>query len=108
MGVKEWTTIVETLHETSPLRANETLRADETMISPKSGSLARILGSYKSAVSKLAHLTNPSFKWKERYHDHIIRDEVEFYRIEEYIVNNPENWANDCLNNDNQRMNHYF
>ena len=30
-------------------------------ISPKSGSLAAIIGSYKSAVSKSAHLVNPKF-----------------------------------------------
>jgi REP element-mobilizing transposase RayT len=64
-------------------------------ISPKSGSLARIIGSYKSAVSKSAHSINPNFQWQERYHDHIIRDEGEFNRIQEYIINNPKNWAKD-------------
>jgi len=60
-------------------------------ISPKPGSLARILVSYKSAITKLAHLINPSFDWQERYHDHIIRHMAEYNRIENYIIHNPEN-----------------
>lgn len=81
--------IVETLLADGTMR-NETMHASSLRmpsISQKSGSLARILGSYKSAVLKLAHLTNPSFKWQERYHDHIIRDEAEFYKIVEFIIN---------------------
>ncbi len=27
-----------------------------------------------------------------RFHDHIIRDENSFERIQNYIVNNPKNW----------------
>jgi putative transposase len=69
-----------------------------TAISPKAGSLARILGSYKSAVSKLAHKINGSFEWQERFHEHIIRDTLEYNRIEYYIIHNPESWDDDCFN----------
>ena len=69
-----------------------------TAISPKAGSLARILGSYKSAVSKLAHKINGSFEWQERFHEHIIRDTLENNRIEYYIIHNPESWDDDCFN----------
>lgn len=80
---------VETLHATS---------IQMTTISPKSGSLARILGSYKSAVSKLAHKTDGGFEWQERFHEHIIRNTLEYNRIEHYIIHNPESWDDDCFN----------
>ena len=97
-------TVVETMHASS-LREPTADYKFMASISPKSGSLARIIGSYKSAVSKSAHLINPSFEWQERYHDHIIRDEDEYNRIQEYIVNNPKNWVEDRFYNDNQPKN---
>jgi REP element-mobilizing transposase RayT len=33
--------------------------------------------------------------WQPNYHDHIIRNEDEYWRIKNYIKNNPENWTND-------------
>jgi hypothetical protein len=68
-------------------------------ISPKPGSLARVLGSYKSAISNLSHKIDATFDWQERYHDHIIRDTDEYNRIEDYIIHNPENWEEDCFYN---------
>jgi putative transposase len=82
--------VVETMHASS-LQDPEFMKS----ISPKTGSLARIVGSYKSAVSKSAHSINLNFQWQERYYDHIIRDEGEFNRIQDYIINNPKNWAED-------------
>ncbi|WP_281239575.1 transposase [Flavobacterium praedii] len=35
--------------------------------------------------------------WQERFHDHIIRDEMEYNRIKNYIINNPKNWSEDCF-----------
>ncbi|HSD06867.1 hypothetical protein [Flavobacterium sp.] len=35
--------------------------------------------------------------WQERFHDHIIRNESEYYRIENYIINNPKKWDEDCF-----------
>jgi putative transposase len=37
-------------------------------------------------------------RWQSRFHDHIIRDEQEFDRIQQYILNNPSTWENDSLN----------
>jgi putative transposase len=64
-------------------------------ISPKPGSLSTIIRSYKSAVSKLAHVISPEFGWQERFHDHIIRDEGSFILIQNYIVSNVQNWKAD-------------
>ena len=35
---------------------------------------------------------------QSRFHDHIIRDENELFRIRQYIKNNPSNWECDKLN----------
>jgi len=61
-------------------------------ISPKSGSLPAIIRSFKSAVTKQARKTNPEFAWQSRYHDRIIRDKNEYYRIRDYITSNPLKW----------------
>jgi REP element-mobilizing transposase RayT len=36
--------------------------------------------------------------WQRNYLEHIIRDELSYQRISEYIINNPKNWDNDKLN----------
>jgi len=35
--------------------------------------------------------------WQRNYYEHIIRDDAEYNRIAEYIVNNPFNWRTDSL-----------
>ena len=64
-------------------------------ISPKSGSLSSILRSYKFAVTRDAHIILKDFDWQARFHDHIIRDNKSFKRIQNYILNNPKNWNED-------------
>jgi len=92
---------VETLHATSlqqqpdqPIIKNEEMAA----ISPKSGSLSSVIRSYKSSVSKQAREIHADFAWQTRFHDHIIRDESEFWKIREYILKNPANWGKDKYN----------
>ncbi|MFT6021624.1 MAG: putative transposase [Saprospiraceae bacterium] len=36
-----------------------------------------------------------NFKWQERFHDHIIRNESSYTRISNYIINNPSKWKED-------------
>ncbi len=71
-------------------------------ISPKSGSVSRMMGSFKSACSNHIHKTFPDveFEWQERFHDHIIRNDKSFVRISNYIINNPLNWKEDRFYND--------
>ena len=66
-------------------------------ISPKSGSLSTVLRSYKSAVTRHANRLGYEHGWHPRFHDHIIRDEHEYRRIAQYIVDNPKNWKTDNL-----------
>ena len=37
--------------------------------------------------------------WQRNYYEHIIRDEKDYNRITEYIINNPINWKHDDFNN---------
>lgn len=80
----------EALHATPVHDAEKNMQM--AAISPKRGSLASIIRSYKSAVSRDARKVNSNFAWQSRHHDHIIRDEGEYDRISNYIIDNPKNW----------------
>lgn len=82
---------VQTLHATSLPTKNETM----ANISPKSNSIATIIRSYKSAVTKHANRLKLQNGWQTRFHDHIIRNEIEYQRITDYIINNPAKWQED-------------
>jgi len=60
--------------------------------------ISSIVGSYKSAVTKHAHRLGFEFSWQSRFYDHIIRDEVEYEQICQYIKTNPLNWKDDQFN----------
>lgn len=81
---------VGTLHATAlqPPTQNEFMAT----ISPKRGSLATVIRSYKSAVSKNLRSIVPGFSWQPRYYDHLIRSNGEVNRIRKYIIDNPTNW----------------
>jgi putative transposase len=64
-------------------------------ISPKSNTISTIVRSYKSAVTKHANRLGLENGWQSRFHDHIIRNDAEFQRISDYIINNPNNWTDD-------------
>ncbi len=58
-------------------------------------SISSIIGAYKSAVSYHAHRLGFEFYWHSRFHDHIIRNEASLEHIRNYIINNPQKWADD-------------
>ena len=64
-------------------------------ISPKSDTVGRITGSYKSAVTKHDHRLGYEFQWQSRFYDHIIRNDREYDQIKNYIINNSINWHDD-------------
>ncbi len=108
-GIIEIVNTAETLHATSvhaccvctaamPMLESNAKNEKMAAISPKKGSLASILRSYKSAVTKEARKIDPNFKWQERFHDHIIRNDPEYHRIANYIENNPLKWGKDKFN----------
>ncbi|MGD9732324.1 MAG: transposase [Desulfamplus sp.] len=86
---------VETLHATSLQQKNQ----NKTMsaISPKPDTVSAIIRSYKSAVTKHANRLGFTNGWQSRFHDHIIRNDAEYQRINDYIETNPSNWENDVF-----------
>jgi len=65
--------------------------------------LGEIIGAYKSLVVnqclKVYKARNMQLGklWQRNYYEHIIRDEVDYQRISEYIQNNPQRWELDSL-----------
>ena len=70
---------------------------NETMssISRKCGRLSNIILKLKSGVTRYALKKDIPFKWQERFHDRIIRDNNEFEIKDNYIKNNISNWKDD-------------
>jgi REP element-mobilizing transposase RayT len=67
-------------------------------IANEQGWLSVCIGGIKSSLTRYAHERNISFGWQKRYHDHIIRNQLEMNRIAEYIINNPLIWFRDRNN----------
>jgi len=59
----------------------------------KTITLGKIIRWFKGRVKFEVRKVNLNFKWQSRFHDRIIRDEKEFYFIQEYVINNPVNWV---------------
>ena len=57
--------------------------------------VSSIVGSYKSAVTKHIHRLGLKAEWQTRFYDHIIKDDVEFNRIVDYIEHNVIAWEKD-------------
>lgn len=62
---------------------------------PQSGNLPSVVRGIKSAVTKYAIEHDIPFAWQSRYHDHIIRNQMEMNRIADYIETNPLRWETD-------------
>jgi len=74
-------------------------------------SISSFMGGFKSAInSKIDdyidehQLPLPKYNrnnhfFQPNYHDHIIRNNDEYHRIKNYIINNPRNWDEDTFNN---------
>jgi REP element-mobilizing transposase RayT len=73
----------------------DTINTTKNKFGPQSKNLASVIRGFKIGVTKNARQINPGFAWQSRYHDHIIRNDKSFKRIQDYIINNPKNWDND-------------
>jgi putative transposase len=83
-------------HQSSqPTEQQPSLQEKMKLISDKKGLLSVAMGNMKSAMTQYCHNSKKEFGWQERFHDHIIRDREEYYRISEYIRNNPGTWRED-------------
>ena len=84
-----------------PIKRNPPIRL------PKS--ISSFMAGFKSAVNtkiddyidekqlKIPKYNRNNHFFQPNYHDHIIRNEVEYQRIKNYIINNPANWEKDTL-----------
>ncbi len=54
--------------------------------------------TYKVSKTLAEIIKNLNFKiWQRNYWEHIIRNEAEYNRISQYIIDNPEKWEKDRL-----------
>ncbi|MGZ5244425.1 MAG: transposase, partial [Bacteroidia bacterium] len=60
--------------------------------------ISSIIGSYKSVVTKYARVIDSSFAWQARFYDVIVKDEISYNNIRQYILENSEKWQNDEYN----------
>ena len=64
----------------------------------KNPSLNQVVGLYKSGVTREIHEIDPECKvWQRSFHDHVIRDQMDYERIWGYIDTNPMRWDKDCF-----------
>ena len=101
--------IVEThgrasLHPTSPIYPMCATKPTPPQFQRQPKSISSFVAGFKSATVKRIddwidsnHVTMAKFNknnplWQSNYHDHIIRNEIEFKNISEYIVRNPIEW----------------
>ena len=83
--------------ETESETESETVNSDNNKFGPQRKNLASIIRGFKSAVIIYARRNNIDFAWQPNYHDHIIRNKKEYFRIKNYILNNPLKWENDTF-----------
>ncbi len=72
----------------------------ECFATPRRGSLATLVRSYTSAVTRQARLhagDNSLMIWHRNYWERVIRDEAELLDTRRYIENNPRQWQLDRL-----------
>ena len=79
----------------SDARGETDARGASLRFGPQSGNLASVVRGIKSAVTKYANEHDIPFAWQSRYHDHIIRNQLEMNRIADYVQNNPMKWEMD-------------
>lgn len=63
---------------------------------PQSKSLGSVIRGFKSAVTTHARkMGMVDFGWQTGYHERIIRNQEEFFKISKYIKNNVKTWKED-------------
>lgn len=63
------------------------------------GLISKIIGAYKSLTArKIKEADNTNFMWQRSFYDHVIRDDHDMMRIQQYIINNPLKWDLDRNN----------
>lgn len=87
--------VVETGHALSLRRLPQSTIGRNRFQNIGKNTVSSIIASYKSAVTKHANRLGLGNGWQPRFHDHVIRNDGEYQRISDYIINNPMNWSED-------------
>jgi REP element-mobilizing transposase RayT len=67
-----------------------------TSLRSASQTIGAITRGYKSSVTKQLNSFNIGVAiWQRNYYEHIIRNEISYQNISNYIINNPQKWAED-------------
>ena len=61
--------------------------------------LGKVIRSFKARCTRLIHEAgHASFRWQRNYYDHIVRDDIDHFLVEQYIELNPILWSLDIDN----------
>jgi REP element-mobilizing transposase RayT len=94
---------LDLLYEGQPqgLPQPETQGLPQQLVQQGKSSISDIVGAYKSIVAngcleiyKSRDEIMGKF-WQRNYYEHIIRNDLAYYNISEYIINNPLKWEED-------------
>ena len=73
-------------------------RESKNKFGPQSKNLGSIIRGFKGSVTTFARQNKILFDWQSLFHDHIIRNDNELFKIKRYIQNNVKNWNRDRFN----------
>lgn len=74
---------------------NESLCDTKNVFWPQKNNLWTIIRGLKWAITSRIIKINPSFSWQSNYYEHVVRDDKDLERIQNYIINNPIKRKND-------------
>ncbi len=64
-----------------------------------SKTVGSVVRGFKIGVTKWMRQNTDTYHiWQRNYWEHIIRDDISYENISQYIINNPTKWNNDKLN----------
>ena len=85
------------VYELETQMIKETNTKGKNKFAPQSKNLGSVMRGFKSSVTSYTKDHNYVFGWQPRYYEHVIRNDSEYQRIANYILNNPDKWGNDRL-----------
>ncbi len=78
---------------------------ESSLKSQKIKSISSLMGAYKTTTSKLIHLAgNPHFEWHRSFYDKIVRNQIAYSKIDQYITDNPKKWKRDLFNTEYNKV----
>ncbi|MCU7495062.1 MAG: transposase [Ignavibacteria bacterium] len=77
-----------------PLKIDSSNKMKRPLAGCPAKSLSAFIAGFKSAVTTKARILSGSqlVIWQRNYYEHIIRNEKDLYRIQQYIQTNPAKW----------------